>query len=72
MGGRKMFQLDSQEKIVLSKTYSIIGKYFNRAIQQVESGEIILSCAGLSSLIEQYRVSLNALLYEWNLEKRKS
>lgn len=53
-----MFQLDSQEKIVLSKTYSIIGKYFNRAIQQVESGEIILSCAGLSSLIEQYRVSL--------------
>ena len=45
-----MFQLDSQERIVLSKTYSIIGKYFNRAIQQVESGEIILSCAGLAKL----------------------
>ena len=31
-----MFQLDSQEKIVLAKTYSILGKYFDRAIQQVK------------------------------------
>ena len=53
-----MFQLDSQEKIVLAKTYSILGKYFDRAIQQVKSGEIILRCAGLSSIIERYRENL--------------
>ena len=29
-GGKTMFEMDSQEKIVLAKTYSILGKYFNR------------------------------------------
>ncbi|PWJ47794.1 hypothetical protein [Faecalicatena contorta] len=53
-----MFQLDSQEKIVLAKTYSILGKYFDRAIQQTEDGEIILRCAGLSSLVDKYKTDL--------------
>ena len=56
--GKIMFQMDSQEKIVLAKTYSILGKYFSHAIQQVEDGEIILRCAGLSSLVDKYRVEL--------------
>lgn len=53
-----MFQMDSQEKIVLAKTYSILGKYFDRAIQQTEDGEIILRCAGLSSLVDEYKADL--------------
>lgn len=53
-----MFQMDSQEKIVLAKTYSILGKYFDRAIQQVGDGEIILRCAGLSSLVDKYKEDL--------------
>lgn len=53
-----MFELDSQEKIVLAKTYSIIGKYFRQAISEVGDGEIILRCAGLSSLVDEYRMEL--------------
>ena len=53
-----MFELDSQEKIVLAKTYSIIGKYFRHAISESGDGEIILRCAGLSSLVDDYRTEL--------------
>ena len=49
-----MFELDSQEKIVLAKTYSIIGKYFGQAISESGDGERILCCAGLSSLVDDY------------------
>lgn len=53
-----MFELDSQEKIVLAKTYSIIGKYFGQVISESGDGEIILRCAGLSSLVDKYRTEL--------------
>ena len=53
-----MFELDSQEKIVLAKTYSIIGKYFGQAISESGDGERILCCAGLSSLVDDYRTEL--------------
>lgn len=53
-----MFELDSQEKIVLAKTYSIIGKYFRQAISESGDGEIILRCAGLSALVDEYRTEL--------------
>ena len=37
-----MFQMDSQEQIVLSKTYDIIGKYFRRITSEVGDYERIL------------------------------
>lgn len=36
-----MFEMDSQEKIILAKTYSIIGKYFSQAISEAGDGEMI-------------------------------
>lgn len=53
-----MFELDSQEKMVLAKTYSIIGKYFSSIISDPGDGEVILRCAGLSSLVDKYRSEL--------------
>ena len=53
-----MFEMDSQEKIILAKTYSIIGKYFSQAISEAGDGEMILRCAGLSSLVEEYKNEL--------------
>ena len=53
-----MFEMDSQEKIILAKSYSIIGKYFSQAITKAGDGEMILRCAGLSSLVEEYKNKL--------------
>ncbi|WP_333651758.1 hypothetical protein [Lacrimispora sp.] len=53
-----MFQMDSQEQIVLSKTYDIIGKYFRRITSEVGDYERILRCAGLSALVDEYRSEL--------------
>lgn len=53
-----MFQMDSQEQIVLSKTYDIIGKYFRRITSEVGDYERILRCAGLSTLVDEYRSEL--------------
>ncbi|MDF3005082.1 MAG: hypothetical protein K0S22_1554 [Oscillospiraceae bacterium] len=53
-----MFEMDSQEKIVLAKTYSIIGKYFRQVTSDRGDGEMILRCSGLSSLVDEYRSEL--------------
>ena len=53
-----MFEMDSQEKIVLAKIYSILGKYFDRIIRGDETAEIILKCSGLSSMFEKYEEKL--------------
>jgi len=53
-----LVEIDSQEKIVLAKTYSIIGKYFRQVTSEIGDGEMILRCAGLSSLVDDYRSEL--------------
>lgn len=53
-----LFEIDSQESIILAKTYSIIGKYFRQITSEIGNGEMILRCAGLSSLVEDYRSEL--------------
>lgn len=41
-----MFEMDSQEKIILAKTYSIIGKYFSQAISEAGDGERFYGAQG--------------------------
>lgn len=58
-----MIALDSQEQIVLAKTYSIIGKYFRKITSNNGDAEVILRCAGLSSLIDEYESQLTPYYY---------
>ena len=72
-----MFQLDSQEKIVLSKTYSIIGKYFNRtneiflkflASQLLDAIVVgVLTSIAMSILGVKYAVLLGVMIGIFNM-----
>lgn len=44
------------------------GKYFRQAISESGAGEIILRCAGLSALVDEYRTEL-APYYKWYMEE---
>lgn len=58
-----MIVLDSQEQIILAKTYSIIGKYFRKITSNNGDAEVILRCAGLSSLIDEFESELTPYYY---------
>lgn len=58
-----MIALDSQEQIVLAKTYSIIGKYFRKITSNNGDAEVVLRCAGLSSIIDEYEGQLTPYYY---------
>lgn len=49
-----MYEIDSQEKIILAKTYDLMGKYFRQVTSEIGDGDRILRCAGLSSLVGEY------------------
>ena len=55
-----MIALDSQEQIVLAKTYSIIGKYFRKITSNNGDAEVVLRCAGLSSIIDELTYSMSS------------
>jgi hypothetical protein len=59
-----MFEMDSQEQIVLAKTYEKMGKCLRKAIGERNGyGRIILECSGLGELVEEFKDALTPVRY---------